>query len=65
MSRENATVKGVFVPSEGMTEENIEYWRSGIKKEYEAADSYGNSKTVEFEETVEEDGKRYFNYWVV
>ena len=61
MGRENATINGVIVPGESL---NIEHWKENIKTGHEAPDKFGKSKTVEFEDTTEEDGSSCTNYWV-
>ncbi len=65
MSRDNAKIKGVFVPYKDMTDDHIQHWKDSTTKEYGAPDQYGKSKTVEFEEVVEEDGSRYISFWAV
>jgi len=64
MDRDTKGTHGVYVLTKDMTQENIDHWKNGLIKEHEAPDQYGNSKTVEFEETAEEDGSRYINFWV-
>ena len=63
MSRDNAKIKGVFVPYKDMTDDHIQHWKDSTTKEYGAPDQYGKSKTVEFEEVVEEHGSRYISFW--
>ena len=63
MSRDNAKIKGVLVPYKNMTDDHIQNWKDSTIKEYAAPDQYGKSKTVEFEEVVEEDGSHYISFW--
>ena len=64
MARDTKGTHGVFVLTKDMTQENIDYWKDQMKALHEAPDQYGNSKTIEYEETTEEDGTRYINFWV-
>ena len=64
MARDSKELHGVFVLTKNMTKENVEYWKNEMRTQHEAPDQYGNSKTVEFEETTEDDGTRYINFWV-
>jgi len=61
MGREKATINGVIVSGESL---NLEHWKEKIKTEHESPDQFGKSKTVEFEDVIEEDGSSYTNYWV-
>tara|TARA_R110000824_G_scaffold49838_3_gene139635 strand:+ start:493 stop:690 length:198 start_codon:yes stop_codon:yes gene_type:complete len=64
MAIDSKELHGVYVLTKDMTKENIDYWKNEMKAEYGSPDQYGNSKTVEFEETTEDDGTRYINFWV-
>lgn len=65
MARDTKTgVSGVYVLAENTTKANIEHWKTEMKTRYEAPDQYGNSKTIEYEESTDEDGSRYINFWV-
>ena len=57
-------INGVFVLAKNTTKANIEHWKNEMKFRHETPDQYGNSLTVEYEETTDEDGSQYINYRV-
>ena len=57
-------INGVFVLAKNTTKANIEQWKGEMKSLYETPDQYGNSNTIKYEESTDDDGSRYINFSV-
>ena len=55
---------GVFVLDKNTTQANVEHWKNEMKSRHETPDQYGKIKAIEYEESTDEDGSRYINFWV-
>lgn len=67
MSRSGASVSGVLVLDNTGGGLNADAWKKDLQVIHEAPDSHGRTKTVEFENGVDETSGKitHINYWVV